>query len=321
MVGAVVVGRKDELLGEGYHQRVGGPHAEVHALEAAGAGARGATLYVSLEPCSTAGRTPPCTDAIIRAGIGRVVIACPDPNPKHAGRAVHLLKEKGIDTTIGVCQEAAETLNEAFFVWIRQRRPFVLLKMAMTLDGKIATAGGDSKWVTGEKARRHVQKLRRWADAVLVGGETVRQDDPALTVRTPRNWARQPRKLVWTRTAMSGAELAIFADPGNPPEFIHPASSAQWKAQLAELGRQDVVALLIEGGGELAAACIRAGIVDKVAFFVAPKILGGRDSRPAVGGHSPSVMADALPLTDTCVRRIGDDFLLTGYLNNVYRID
>ena len=318
MVGAVIV-RDGHEVGAGFHRRAGTPHAEVHALAAAGEGARGATLYVTLEPCSTTGRTPPCTDAILRAGVARVVIGCRDPNPNHAGRGVSILLEHGVAADVGVEQEACERLNEAFFCWIRHKRPFVLLKMAMTLDGKIATAAGQSKWITGPKARRHVQRLRQWADAIMVGAETVRQDDPGLTVRTPRNWWRQPRKLVWTRRRALPRHHAIWA--GSPPDFAGPQSRAEWLSLLHRLGRDEVTALLVEGGGELAAACLRAGAVDKVAFFVAPKILGGRDSRPVVGGDTAGALAEALPLEGLTTRRLGDDLLITGYVTDVHRAD
>ena len=317
MVGAVVVRDGDEV-GAGYHRRAGTPHAEVHALAAAGNAARGATLYVTLEPCSTTGRTAPCTEAILQAGLARVVIGCPDTNPNHAGRGVSILIEHGVAVDVGVEQRACERLNGAFFCWIRHGRPFVLLKMAMTLDGKIATAAGQSKWITGPDARRAVQRLRQWADAIMVGAETVRQDDPGLTVRTPRNWWRQPRKLVWTRGVELPRHHAIWAGPPSP-EFVGPQSRAEWTSLLADLGRQEVTALLVEGGGELAASCLRAGVVDKIAFFVAPKILGGRDSRPVVAGGTVTSLAEALPLTDMTTRRIGGDLLITGYVTDVHR--
>ena len=320
LVGAVIV-RDGHEVGAGFHRRAGTPHAEAHALAAAGGNARGATLYVTLEPCSTTGRTPPCTDAILEAGVARVVIGCLDPNPNHAGGSVSILSEHGVEADVGVEQEECERLNEAFFCWIQHGRPFVLLKMAMTLDGKIATAGGQSKWITGPKARRHVQRLRQWTDAIMVGAETVRQDDPSLTVRAPRNWWRQPRKLVWTREPSLARHHAIWGEPPLPPEFVGPQSRAEWLALLQRLGRQEVTALLVEGGGELAAACLRAGIVDKVAFFVAPKVLGGRDSRPVVGGGTVASLAEALPVRDLTTRRIGNDLLITGYVTDVHRAD
>jgi len=314
MVGAVVV--KDSVeVGAGHHEFAGAPHAEVNALADAGTDAQGATLYVTLEPCCTTGRTPPCTDAVIGAGIARVVVGCLDANPAHAGRGIDVLKAAGIATTVGVAESACRSLNESFFHWIRYKRPFVILKMGMTLDGKIATASGQSKWITGPAARRRVQRLRQWADAIMVGGETARSDDPRLTVRSPKNWPRQPRKIVWTTVPPSdfSPELRIFADPANNPLFAAPRTSGEWMCFLADLGAQDITALLIEGGGELAANCLRAGAVDKLVFFVAPKILGGRGSRSVVAGNDPLSLDDALGLADVKVERVGSDLMITGY--------
>jgi diaminohydroxyphosphoribosylaminopyrimidine deaminase/5-amino-6-(5-phosphoribosylamino)uracil reductase len=224
------------------------------------------------------------------------------------------LRRHGIAVDAGVAEAACRRLNEAFCCWICSGRPFVLLKLGLTLDGRIATAGGESKWITGTRARAMVQRYRRWADAILVGGETVRRDDPSLTVRVPRGWWRQPRKLVWTRAGELPRHLCVWADPAHPPECVQAGSAAEWQALLLRLGASGVTSLLVEGGGELAAACLRAGVVDKVAFFIAPRLLGGRGSRPAVGGENPRGLADALPLVDTSVRRLGDDYLFTGYL-------
>ncbi|MCF7854330.1 MAG: bifunctional diaminohydroxyphosphoribosylaminopyrimidine deaminase/5-amino-6-(5-phosphoribosylamino)uracil reductase RibD [Candidatus Pacebacteria bacterium] len=320
LVGALVV-REAQLVGKGYHERAGEPHAEVHALRDAGEAARGATLYVTLEPCSTSGRTPPCTEAIINAGIRRVVIGCRDPNPAHEGRAMQRLRNAGIEVVCNVLKASCAALNEAFFCWVRHHRPFVILKLAMTLDGKIATAAGESKWITGDKARAHVQHWRQWADAILVGGETMRMDNPSLTVRTPADWPCQPRKLVWTRRNAVGNDLKVCSDPQNMPRCIRPESPQAWRTFMRTLGDEEITALLVEGGGELAAACLRAQVVDKVMFFVAPKILGGRNSRPAVGGANPPSLREAVGLHEMRSRRIGKDLLITGYLSNVHRLD
>ena len=320
MVGAVVV-REDREIGSGYHRLAGEPHAEVNALRDAGAAARDADVYVTLEPCSTHGRTPPCTEALISARVRRVVIGCLDPNPAHAGRAVGVLEEAGIEVVTGVHERACQKLNEAFFHWIETGRPFVLLKMAMTLDGKIATAGGNSKWVTGPQARKQVQRLRQWADAIMVGGETVRIDNPSLTVRTPPNWPCQPRKIIWTRKTGCDRALNVWADAENPPLCTSPDNPSERTDFLTGLGSQGITALLVEGGGELAGACLREDIVDKVAFFIAPKILGGRGSRPVVGGTDPASLADALGIDQLQVQRVGQDLLLTGYVNHVHRTD
>ncbi len=323
MVGAVVV-RDGELVGEGYHHQAGCPHAEPLALAQAGERARGATLYVTLEPCSTWGRTPPCTDAIIMAGIKRVVVGCVDQNPKHAGIAVTKLQNAGIEVRCNVLEGPCRRLNEAFFYWVTNQRPFVCLKMAMTLDGRIATASGHSQWISGPAARLAVQKMRRWADAVMAGGDTVRHDDASLQVRVPANWPRQPLRVVWTAAPALPPELKMLHDGGPEPILAKPRSRDEWLEFLTALGRHEqrpVTALLLEGGGELAASALRAGIVNKVAFFVAPKILCGRGSRPVVGGDNPLALAEALALINMRSRTVGDDLLITGYCKDVYRLD
>ena len=321
MVGAVV--EKDgRIVGEGFHRTAGTAHAEVEALQDAGEAARGATLYVNLEPCSTHGRTPPCTDAVIEAGVTRVVVGTKDPLPTHAGRGLEILKEHGIQTESDVCRQACENLNAAFFCWARYERPFVCLKMAMTLDGKIATYSGNSQWISGESARKHVQKMRQWADAVMVGAETVRQDDPGLTVREPKNWHPQPRRIVWSRNPDKVEhDLHIWQDKDNQPEFVHPDSATSWSEFLHGLGKEKITALLIEGGGELAASALNAGAVDQVKFFIAPKILGGRASRPVVGGPPPMSLDDCRELHQYKMTKVGNDYLITGYLSNVHRIN
>ena len=318
LVGAVVV-REGELVGAGYHHRAGEPHAEVNALAAAGAAARGATLYVTLEPCSTHGRTPPCTAAVLAAGVCRVVVASRDPNPKHQGRGIELLRAAGLTVDVGVEAAAAAALNEAFCCWVRERRPYVLLKLAMTADGKIATPAGESQWITGPAARRRVQRLRQWADAVMVGGETARRDDPSLLVRTPRDWPRQPLRLIASRSGRLPPTLKVLTDGRAPTRVVHADTPADWLALLRQLGAENITALLVEGGGDLAAELLAAGVVDQLALFIAPVLLGGRRSRPVLGGADPASLAAAHRLHDTRVTRCGPDFLLTGYLTDVHR--
>ncbi len=320
MVGAVVV-RDGVPVGRGYHEQAGMPHAEVNALADAGPDARGATLYVTLEPCSTHGRTPPCTQAIERARIQRVVVGCTDANPHHAGRGLHQLQSAGIDVVTDVLEHNCRKLNEAFFWWVRTGRPFVVLKMGMTLDGRIATAGGDSQWITGTRARAHVQRLRRWADVIMVGGETVVRDNPSLTVRVPRNWPRQPQKIVWTQQEKTDRQLKIWADSDAPPLFVKPQTAQQWQDFLSTLGERGITALLLEGGGELAAAALRAGAVNRLDFFVAPTILGGRGSRPVIGGADPGSLLQGLPISGMECRKAGKDLHITGYPDNVHRTD
>jgi len=314
MVGAVIV-RDGVIIGRGYHLKAGEPHAEINALSDAarhGGDPKGATIYVTLEPCCTTGRTPPCTDAIIAAGLGRVVIGSLDPNPHHAGRGVEILEAAGIQVTVGIEQSACSELNRAFFKWITTGKPFVVLKMAMTLDGKIATASGESKWITGPEARRRVQKLRRWCDAIMVGGETVRLDHPHLAVREPENWPCQPLRIIATRS-MDDEEIATYFPDGNF-ERVELETNEEWHSLLIRLGARGITSLLIEGGGELAAEAVDAGTVDMVEFHIAPKLLGGRDSRPVLGGENPASMGFARKLHNVKVTRFGEDFAVSGYL-------
>ncbi len=314
MVGAVLT-RGDEIIGRGFHLRAGEAHAEVNAINDAekhGNDTTGATLYVTLEPCSTYGRTPPCTDAIIAAGISRVVIGALDPNPVHNGRAVEILRNRGIEVIAGIEGSACAELNREFFKWAATRRPFVTLKLATTLDGKLATASGSSKWITGPEARRRVQRLRRMADAILIGAETLRADHPALTVREPDNWPRQPLRLIASRT-LTPAELAEYYPDGNA-EIVEFSSPEDWYNLLDELGRRGMISLLIEGGGEISASALSAGVVDYVEFHIAPKLLGGRDSRPALGGANPESIADARSLFHVKCEPCGSDFVVSGYL-------
>lgn len=306
MVGAVIV-RDGVLLGEGWHERPGCPHAEINALASLRSPelTRGATIYVTLEPCCTFGRTPPCCDAILSAGFARVVAGCVDPNPGHAGRGLEYLRAAGLDVTSGVCREACEALNEPFFKWIRTKRPFVLLKMAETLDGRIATASGSSRWITGPEARKHVMELRLRADAVLAGANTWRLDSPSFTARTPEGTVlKTPRRFIASRKPLAlpdGWETVKLDSP------------ADWDAFLVRLGAEEVTFLLLEGGGELAASALRAGAVDKVELHIAPKILGGRGSRPSIGGADPESIDEALELTNVRVRHAGRDLVVTGY--------
>ncbi len=312
IVGAVIVNGGD-VIGRGYHHAAGQPHAEPMAISDAmkkhPERLPGSTLYVTLEPCTTHGRTPPCTDAIIRAGIAKVVIGAMDTNPRHSGAAVKVLENHGIDVVCNVLEEKCRIANESFFWWINRKRPFVLLKMAMTLDGKIATATGDSKWITCSASRSRVQAMRRWCDAVMVGGNTVVLDNPSLLVREPEGWTRQPRRIVWTSGNLPETS-SMLSDGGPSPEIIKPVTSEEWIAFLERLGSENVTALLIEGGGELAAAALQAGIVNKAAFFIAPKILCGRGSRPVTGGENPLLMAESINLGSMKTERIGDDILV-----------
>ncbi|MBQ9337950.1 MAG: bifunctional diaminohydroxyphosphoribosylaminopyrimidine deaminase/5-amino-6-(5-phosphoribosylamino)uracil reductase RibD [Lentisphaeria bacterium] len=302
LVGAVVV-RNGRLLGAGHHVRAGCAHAEVNAIAACGRkDLRGATIYVTLEPCSTTGRTPPCTEAILKAGISRVVFGCTDPNPKHAGRAAEILRSRGVEVTYPVCEAECRRLNEPFFKWITAGKPYVLLKMAQTLDGKTAARNGVSQWITGEPARRRVQKLRMRADAVMAGAETFRLDSPRFTVRKPDGTViRTPRRIIVTRSPGSfraeGFEAVSLPDP------------AAWDVYLKKLGSENVTALLIEGGGTLAASALTAHAVDRIEFHIAPKLLGGAGSRTSVDGPDPENLDGAVRLKRMEIRRCGDDLI------------
>ena len=304
-VGAVVV-RNGQCVGEGYHRKAGTPHAEVLALRAAGANALGATLYVTLEPCCTQGRTPPCTEAIRAAGIRRVVAAVRDPNPAHCGRGFRVLRKAGMETVCGICAEAARDLLMPFTSRVTRSRPWVILKLGATLDGRIADRTGASRWITSPASRRLVQELRRSADAILVGSETVRTDNPSLFPRPPRG--RRPWRVIVdghgripsTAAVLSDgrAEETLFAVSAACPErtrnryrrcgahVVQPAGSAR-QVHLAGLMRHlqslGLLCVLCEGGGELAGALLRARLVDELVWFIAPMLLGG-DARPSVGG-------------------------------------
>lgn len=311
LVGAVVV-KDGVIIGRGYHHRAGEAHAEVNALHDAGADACNATIYVTLEPCSTTGQTPPCTEAIIKAKINTVYIGSVDPNPRHQGNAIKLLQAAGIQVICNIETTACNRLNEAFFTWITTGKPFVLLKMAMTLDGKIATENGNSQWITGAAARERVQHLRQWADAIMVGGNTARTDHPSLTVRNVEQWQPQPRRIIISNN-LSKTELTQLLPRGGIIEIAKPSGSESWNSYLEQLGGDGVTALLIEGGGELAAEVIATGIVDKIEFHLAMKILGGRNSRPVVGGINPLSLAEAVQLKEIQTEYLGDDLIISGY--------
>ena len=315
MVGAVIV-RNGEVIGRGFHRGAGLPHAEIEALadvRRRGEDPAGSEMYVTLEPCCTTGRTGPCTEAILAAGVKLVVVGAIDPNPRHAGRGIERLRERGVTVETGVLEQECSKLNFSFFKWIVTGRPFVTLKLATTLDGRIATGTGDSKWVTGEAARSRVQMLRQLADAVMVGGETLRRDTPRLTVREPADWKRQPLRIVATRNAKLAARFPELY-PDGLVEAVDLPDAAAWEEFLLGLGRRNMINLLIEGGGELAASALAAHAVDRAEFHIAPKILGGRDSRPAVGGASPELMAMAKTLRNVEVARLGDDVMISGDL-------
>lgn len=301
LVGCVIV-RDGEVVGEGWHVRKGEPHAEAIALAQAGERARGATMYVTLEPCAHHGATPPCADAVAAAGIARVVCAVGDPNPRTDGKGFARLREAGIEVELpgGELEWRARVQNEGFRTWVALGRPFVAYKAAVTLDGKVAAASGDSRWISGEASRRLVHELRARADAVAVGMGTVRRENPRLTARGVQA-PRQPRRLAFGHGPLpAGSDLELRS--GTPAD------------ELALLAAEGVQWLLLEGGPTLAGAFLRAGLIDKLLVFVAPKLVGGENAPGLFGGPAVERIADAVPLVRLDAAPVGEDLLLTGYL-------
>lgn len=335
MVGAVIVTR-GRLAGEGYHRRAGGPHAEVWALREAGPAARGASLYVTLEPCSYHGRTPPCTEALIEAGLRRVVVACTDPNPLVNGKGVRRLRRSGIEVAVGVLEQEAQDLNAAYCKHVTTGLPLVSLKAAMSLDGKIATPSRESKWITGVRARAEAHRLRARHDAVLTGVETVLADDPKLTVRMSRG--STPLRVVADSRARTPAAARLLTADGRPPVIavtrqapqtrirrLERAGAEIWvigssagkvnlRSLMKRLGRRGIQSVLVEGGGTLAAGALAARLVDRVYFFVAPKLIGGADALTPVEGAGVQHLSQAWRIESVRVRRLGQDLLITGEL-------
>ncbi len=338
MVGAVIV-KEGVLLGEGFHPRAGEPHAEIFALRAAGAAARGASLYVTLEPCCHFGRTPPCTRALIAAGIAQVHIAMLDPNPRVAGKGQAELEAAGIRTTVGLAASEATELNAAFAKYITTRRPFVTAKFAMSLDGKIATRTGDARWITGAESRARVHTWRDESDAILVGLNTVLSDDPELTTRLNRPDVHHPlrvivdsrgrlpltarvldpalpgRTLVATTDRMAIATrhaLETRAEVWVLPEY---RGRVDLTALMRKLGEREITTVLAEGGGTLLASLLEQGLVDQILAFVAPLLIGGESAPSPLRGAGIAHLAEACHLERMRVERMGTDILISGYLN------
>ncbi|MGO9106775.1 MAG: bifunctional diaminohydroxyphosphoribosylaminopyrimidine deaminase/5-amino-6-(5-phosphoribosylamino)uracil reductase RibD [Dissulfurispiraceae bacterium] len=348
MVGAVIV-NNGVIVSEDYHKKAGELHAEALAILKAGDKAEGSTLYVTLEPCCHLDkRTPPCTKAIIKANIGRVIVCMEDPNPKVSGKGMRELKRHGIDVVEGLFKSEAQRLNEAYIKFITTSKPFVTLKVAMTLDGKIATPEGQSKWITGEQSRRLVHKMRSRMDAILTAVGTVKADNPRLTARPDkgmgsRNEAHQPQRIVIDPLCEAPLDCNIF---DLPPQTIligkrtagsdHQSEVKQRKKQalldrgveiieyegervdlewlMTKLGIRGITSVMIEGGSSLGAYALQDGIVDKVVFFIAPKIIGGSHSLPAIGGSVFRRLEDAYKVRDLRTRKIGEDILVEGYI-------
>jgi len=344
LVGAVLV-ENGQIIAEDYHKKAGEPHAEALAILKAGDKAKDCTLYVTLEPCCHLDkRTPPCTKAIINSGIKKVFIAMKDPNPKVAGKGIEELKKHGIEVFSGVFEDKAKKLNEAYIKYIVTRMPFVILKTAMTLDGKIATPEGQSKWITGEKARKIVHQMRSSVDAILTAVGTVKADNPELTVRIRkqntayRKQTKQPVRIVIDPELEAPLNYKIF---DVPPETIvitgrqktknrkqkekallekgvkiieYDAERVDLKWLMKMLGEIGIASVMIEGGSSLNAYALQDGIVDKIVFFIAPKIIGGKGSIPAVGGNIFRRLEHAHRVRDIKIKRVGDDLMIEGYI-------
>jgi diaminohydroxyphosphoribosylaminopyrimidine deaminase / 5-amino-6-(5-phosphoribosylamino)uracil reductase len=338
MVGAVVV-KGGMVVGRGYHRRAGLPHAEVEALRSAGDSARGADLYVTLEPCNHHGKTPPCTRAILAAGVRRVIIAARDPNPQVTGGGAEFLTAHGVDVVAGVLDAEARRLNEAWIHWLNTGRPWVVAKAACSLDGKIATVGGESQWLTGEAARGLGHRLRHRLDAIVVGIGTVLADNPQLTARRPRGRGADPIRVVldsrlrlpltsrllsldspaltWVATTNQAPRDAIRAlEDRGAQVLVLPADAGRvaLPALLQELAARQVQSLLVEGGAETLGTFFDQRLVNQFYFFYAPKILGGQKAPGMVGGQGIVHLGEAHIARELSVRRVGGDLLVSGYL-------
>ena len=340
LVGAVVLQGRN-IVGEGFHPKAGMPHAEVYALKDAGELAKGATIYVSLEPCNHHGRTPPCSQGLVDAGVGRAIVGMVDPNPKVAGGGIKRLENAGIPVTVGVEEGACQALNEPFVHRIRHGRPFGVLKYAMTLDGKIGTTSGNSAWITDTPARSHVHHLRAGCDAIIVGSNTVRRDNPYLTSHSPS--AHNPLRVAMSRqlnlpkTTESGdslhlwdttlADTTVLTQTGANPDLqawlrdqgvtVVELDAVTPNAAMAYLGESGALSVLWECGGTLAARAIAQGAVQKILAFIAPKIVGGTTAPVPVGDLGITTMTKALTLDRMGIQQIGTDWMITGYLPTV----
>jgi diaminohydroxyphosphoribosylaminopyrimidine deaminase/5-amino-6-(5-phosphoribosylamino)uracil reductase len=335
MVGAVVV-KNGRVIAEGYHEQAGLAHAEIMALDKAAAKAKGATLYVTLEPCAHYGRTPPCTDMIIRSGIKEVIIGMQDPNPLNNGKGIEILRQNHIKVEAGFCEDQLRQINESFIKYITKRMPFVTVKVAQSLDGKIATRTGDSKWITSDKSRGYAHRIRSQFDAIMVGVNTVRKDDPRLD-----SWfsKKHPIKIIVDSQLSISQDANLFSGKSQvivvtlnvrPGQETENRKLLGAKAKILEvkekdgqinlndmmkkLARMDITSILVEGGGTLVGSLFDDGLVDKVMFFVSPKIVGGKEAVSSVMGRGIERMDKAIKLKQTKLRRFGEDMLVEAYI-------
>lgn len=338
MVGAVIV-NDGHIAGKGYHQYVGGAHAEINAIDDAGGQAVGAKLFVTLEPCNHTGRTPPCTRKILDAGIRKVVVAMEDPNEDVTGGGIGYLRQHGIEVVTGICETEARRQNEIFIKYVKTKRPFVLIKCAATMDGRIATRTGHSKWITGEESRKYVHSLRHAYDAIMVGIHTVTKDNPSLTTRLENNKGLDPVRVVLdTHLSISEEARVLKLDSDAATLIVCSNTVSHAKREKLEklgakvvvsplknglidlevlmdqLGAMDVTSLLIEGGSRVIAEAFASKIVDKTAFFYAPKILGGDDGIPICKGRGPESMDGCIRLKNIRVERFEEDVMVEGYV-------
>lgn len=337
MVGAVIV-RDHQIVGQGFHKKAGTEHAEILALQEAGENAQGATIYVTLEPCSHYGKTPPCAPALVKAGVKRAVIACLDPNPKVAGQGLKILQDNNIETTVGILREEALLLNEVFFKYITDQTPFMVLKTAMTLDGKIAAFSGDSRWISGDKSRYFVHKLRNTYDAVMVGIGTVLADNPRLNTRLEEQEQKDPVRIIVDGNLDIPLDSQIIQTADGQPTIIltskvnnkskaealggigvkiielgGTAEQVPVEKALPLLAEMKICSILVEGGARLNAYLLEKKLIDKVFWFVAPKIIGGSNAPSPVAGQGIALMNDAIKLENVEYQIIGSDILITGY--------
>lgn len=341
MVGAVIV-KDGRIIGQGYHEQYGEPHAERNALASCVEKTKGATMYVTLEPCCHHGKQPPCVDAILEAGIRRVVVGATDPNPLVSGKGIHILREHGVDVVAGVLQEESRKMNEVFWHYIQTGRPFVTMKYAMTLDGKIAAYTGLSQWITGERAREHVHQQRHAHRAIMVGVGTVLADDPMLTCRMERG--RNPIRIICDTSLRTPLYSRIVTTANRIPTMIATCCKDidKWKAYqkagckiisvgedkghvdlkelMSKLGQEKIDSILLEGGGSLNWSAMEAGIVQKVQAYIAPKLLGGATAKSPIDGLGFAEPNQGIQLENSKILRLGEDFLIEGKVKeNVYR--
>lgn len=335
LVGAVIV-REGRIIAAGWHRKAGTPHAEVHALSMAGNLAQGATLYVTLEPCAHYGRTGPCAKAVAEAGIRRVVIGMKDPNPLVAGKGIQILQDAGVEVVCGVLESEAIRLNEVFLKWIAHKMPFVVLKTAMSLDGKIATAAGESRWVTNEVSRYRVHEYRDKYDGIMVGIGTVLADNPSLTTRLSDRKGKNPVRIIVDSQARTPLTAKVLTDgqartivavteqaPADRVAALQAAGAeilvaggdvhVDLRQLLQKLGEQEICSVFVEGGGQVNFSLLAAGLVDKVHAFIAPKLIGGQDALTPVEGAGFSHLSEAVELECITMEQLAGDILLTGY--------